>query len=126
MWERWRDVSEQFACAVADLEPGTAMQSYLTKEDGSEVAVAIARADDGEFYAINDVCSHGEVSLSEGEIIGCEVECWAHGARFDLRTGAATELPAMDPVDAYPIRIDGERVLVDVDNPLTSSIKENA
>jgi len=119
-------VSEQFVCNVSDLEPGTLVQSYLTAVDGTEVAVAIARSDDGDFYAINDICSHGEVSLSEGEIIGCEVECWAHGARFDLRTGEATDLPAIDPVDAYPLRIDGERVLVDVDSPLTSGIKENA
>lgn len=119
-------MSEQFACNVADLEPGTATQSFLTAADGSEVAVAVFRSDDGDFYAINDVCSHGEVSLSEGEVIGCEVECWAHGARFDLRTGAATEYPAIDPVDAYPIRIDGERVLVDVDTTLTASTKENA
>ncbi len=119
-------MAEQLACAVADLKPGTALLTYLTAADGSEVPVAVARADDGEFYAINDVCSHGEVSLSEGEIDGCQVECWAHGGRFDLRTGAATDLPAMDPVDAYPLRIDGERVLVDVDNPLSASIKENA
>ena len=119
-------MSEQFVCNVSDLEPGTLVQSYLTAVDGTEVAVAIARSDDGDFYAINDICSHGEVSLSEGEIIGCEVECWAHGARFDLRTGEATDLPAIDPVDAYPLRIDGERVLVDVDSPLTSGIKENA
>ena len=119
-------MSEQLACNVSDLAPGTAMQSFLTAADGSEIAVAVARSDDGEFYAISDICSHGEVSLAEGEIIGCEVECWAHGARFDLRTGEATELPAVDPVDAYPIRIDGERVLVDVDNPLRSGMKENA
>lgn len=119
-------MSEQFACNVADLEPGKLVQAYLTAADGSEVPVAVARLDDGEFYAINDVCSHGEVSLAEGELVGCEVECWAHGARFDLRTGVATELPAIDPVSAYPIRVDGERVLVDVDNPLSSSIKENA
>jgi 3-phenylpropionate/trans-cinnamate dioxygenase ferredoxin subunit len=119
-------VSEQFACNVSDLKPGTLVQSYLTAADGREVPVAVARSEDGDFYAINDVCSHGEVSLSEGEMIGCEVECWAHGARFDVRTGAVTELPAIDPVDAYPLRVDGERVLVDVDNPLSASIKENA
>lgn len=119
-------MSEQFACNVGDLEPGSLVQSYLTAADGSEVPVAIARTEDGDFYAINDICSHGEVSLAEGEMIGCEVECWAHGARFDVRNGAVTELPAIDPVAAYPVRIDGERVLVDVDNPLSSSIKENA
>jgi len=119
-------VSEQFACNAADLEPGTAMQSVLTNANGEQVEVAVVRSDDGDFYAINDVCSHGEVSLAEGEVIGCELECWAHGARFDLRTGEATELPAIDAVEAYPIRIDGERVLVDVDTTLNSSIKENA
>ena len=119
-------MSEQFVCNVSDLEPGTLVQSYLTAVDGTEVAVAIARSDDGDFYAINDICSHGEVSLAEGEIVGCEVECWAHGARFDLRTGEATELPAIDPVEAYSLRIDGERVLVDVDTTLNSSIKESA
>jgi len=119
-------VSEQFACNVGDLEPGNAMLAELTLESGADVPVAMVRSDDGDFYAINDVCSHGEVSLAEGEVNGCEVECWAHGGRFDVRTGTATELPAMDPVAAYPVRIDGERVLVDVDNPLSSSIKENA
>jgi len=119
-------VSEQFAFNVGDLEPGTAKLAELTQENGTDVPVAVVRTGDGDFYAINDVCSHGEVSLSEGEVDGCELECWAHGGRFDLRTGAATELPAMDPVPAYSVRIDGERVLVDVDNPLSSSIKENA
>jgi 3-phenylpropionate/trans-cinnamate dioxygenase ferredoxin subunit len=95
-------VSEQFACAVTDLEPGSTLQVYLTRADGSELPVAVVRADDGEFYAIHDVCSHGEVPLSEGEVDGREIECWAHGARFDLRTGAATELPAIDPVDPIP------------------------
>ena len=117
--------SEQFACAAADLEPGSALQVFLTRSDGVEVPVAVARAEDGEFYAINDVCSHGEVPLSEGEIEGCEVECWAHGARFDLRTGAVTELPAIDPVESYPVTIVDERVLVDVDHPRLPA-KENA
>ena len=119
-------MSEQFALNVGDLEPGTAQLAELTREDGAVVPVAVVRTEDGEVYAISDICSHGEVSLSEGEVIGCEVECWAHGAHFDLRNGAATELPAIDPVPAYPVRIDGERVLVDVDNPLSSSIKEIA
>ncbi len=117
-------MSEQVACLVSDLEPGAALQAELTLADGSDVPVAVVRSDDGDFYAIGDVCTHGEVSLSEGEVNGCEIECWAHGGRFDIRTGAATELPAMDPVTAYPVRVDGERVLVDVDAPMMS--KENA
>jgi len=114
-------VSEQFACMVNDLQPGSAMLAELTEESGKDVPVAVIRSDDGEFYAIGDECSHGEVSLSEGEVKGCFVECWAHGSRFDARSGEPIDFPAITPVPVYPIRIDGERVLVDVDNPTTST-----
>lgn len=115
----------QFACNVSDLQPGSAMLAELTIADGSDVPVAIVRTDDGDFYAIHDLCTHGEVSLSEGEVDGCFIECWAHGSRFDVRTGEPDELPAIIPVKTYPVRIDGDRVLVDVDNPKLSQ-KENA
>jgi len=118
-------MSDQVACLVSDLEPGSALLAELTSSTGADVPVAVVRVDDGAFYAIDDLCTHGEVSLSEGEVIGCEVECWAHGARFDVRTGEATELPAILPVKTYPVRIDGERVLVDVDTPSIFH-KENA
>lgn len=118
-------MTEQMAINASELAPGQATLAELTFADGSDRPVAIVRAEDGDFYAIDDVCTHGEVSLSEGEVEGCEIECWAHGGRFDLRTGAATELPALSPVNSYPVRVDGDRVLVDVDNPLTST-KENA
>lgn len=110
-------MSEQVACAVADLEPGTAMLAELTLASGADVPVAIVRSTEGDFYAIDDLCTHGAVSLSEGEVEGCFVECWAHGSRFDVRTGEPDELPAITPVKTYPVRIDGEQVLVDVDNP---------
>jgi len=113
-------MSEQLACLTTDLEPGSAMLAELTLASGRDIPVAIVRTDDGEFYAIDDLCTHGEVSLSEGEVIGCFVECWAHGSRFDVRTGEPDELPAITPVKTYPVRIDGERVLVDVDAPKTS------
>jgi 3-phenylpropionate/trans-cinnamate dioxygenase ferredoxin subunit len=118
-------MSDQFACLVTDLEPGSARLAELTLANGSEIPIAIIRSDDGDFYAIDDLCTHGEVSLSEGEVQGCYVECWAHGSRFDVRTGQPEELPAIFPVKTYPVRIDGERVLVDVDNPKVS-VKENA
>ncbi|MFW7414974.1 Rieske (2Fe-2S) protein [Demequina sp. SO4-18] len=113
-------MAEQFACAVTDLEPGAALQTELTLADGTDTPVAIARSSDGEYYAIGGMCTHGEVPLGEGDVDGTHVECWAHGSRFDLRTGVPDELPATEPVPTYPVRIDGERVLVDVDNPLTS------
>lgn len=114
-------MSEQEACLVSDMQPGTARLAELTEVSGADVAIAIVRTDDGDFYAIGDLCSHGEVSLSEGEVDGCFVECWAHGSRFDVRTGEPQEFPAITPVATYPVRIDGERVLVDVDNPKLST-----
>lgn len=118
-------MAEQIACAVAEVEPGSAHLAELTLENGAEIPVAIIRTDDGEFYAIDDLCTHGEVSLSEGEVDGCFVECWAHGSRFDVRTGEPDELPAIVPVKTYPVRVDGDNVLVDVDHPQLSQ-KENA
>jgi 3-phenylpropionate/trans-cinnamate dioxygenase ferredoxin subunit len=118
-------MSEQTACQVKDLAPGSALRADLALASGGKHAFAIVRAEDGAFYAIDDTCTHAEVSLSEGDIDGCEIECWAHGSRFDLRTGAPHELPAMTPVRTYPIRVEGDAVLVDVDAP-KSTVKENA
>jgi 3-phenylpropionate/trans-cinnamate dioxygenase ferredoxin subunit len=103
----------QRACAVTDVTDGGAVRVTI---DG--VPVAVVRSD-GEVYAIHDVCSHANVSLAEGEVDGCTVECWLHGSRFDLRTGRPTSLPAIRPIAVYPVRIEGGTVLVDVEAPLT-------
>jgi 3-phenylpropionate/trans-cinnamate dioxygenase ferredoxin subunit len=49
---------------------------------------------------------------------GCEIECWLHGSRFDLRTGKPTSLPATEPVPIYPVKVEGGDVLVDVHTPI--------
>jgi len=73
------------------------------------VDVAVVHADDDNFYAVRDECSHASVALSEGEIDGCTLECWLHGSRFDLRTGEPTGLPATEPVAIFPVEIrDGD------------------
>ena len=69
---------------------------------------------EGEVYAINDICSHANVSLSEGEVEDCQIECWLHGSSFDLRTGKPSGLPATRPVPVYPVKIEGDDVLVSV------------
>jgi 3-phenylpropionate/trans-cinnamate dioxygenase ferredoxin subunit len=102
------------ACAVADVAVGGALHVDV---DGRPVAVVHS---DGEFYALRDVCSHAEVALSEGEIEGQTIECWLHGSRFDLVTGRPTGLPATKPVPVYPVKIDGDDVLVDL-----SPVKES-
>ena len=70
----------------------------------------------GEVFAVSDVCSHADVSLSEGDVEDGTVECWLHGSRFDLRTGQPTGLPATKPVATYPVTVEGDDVLVDVEN----------
>jgi 3-phenylpropionate/trans-cinnamate dioxygenase ferredoxin component len=79
--------------------------------------VAIVRAEDGSLHAIDDTCSHAEVSLAEGEVDDCTIECWLHGSRFDLRTGRPTGLPATRAIAVYPVTVDGDVVLVDVEAP---------
>jgi 3-phenylpropionate/trans-cinnamate dioxygenase ferredoxin subunit len=111
-------VSAQLACTTADLAPAEALRADLRDASGALVEVAVVRDGDGGWHAISDICSHGQVSLSDGEIEGCYVECWLHGSMFDLRTGQPTALPAIRPVPVYPVTIDGEQVLVDVDAPV--------
>jgi 3-phenylpropionate/trans-cinnamate dioxygenase ferredoxin subunit len=91
-------------CTVEDVPKGTTISADV---DGLEIAVV--HAEDDNFYAVHDVCSHAEVPLSEGEVDGCTLECWLHGSRFDLRTGEPTGLPATEPVPIFPVEVrDGE------------------
>lgn len=105
--------SYQRACAIDDLPVGGVL---AVEVDGTDIAVV--RTPD-EVFAIQDECSHAAIALSEGEIDAaeCEIECWLHGSRFDLRTGKPTGLPATEPVPVYPCRVEGDDVLVDVDHP---------
>jgi 3-phenylpropionate/trans-cinnamate dioxygenase ferredoxin subunit len=69
---------------------------------------------EGEYFAIDDLCTHEEASLSEGEIFGFEVTCPLHGAKFDIRSGEVLGPPAYDDVASYPVRVSGNDVEVDV------------
>ena len=83
--------------------------------------IAVVRAEDGSIHVIDDTCSHAEVSLAEGEVEDCTIECWLHGSRFDLRTGRPIALPATRPIAVYPVTVEGDTVLADLSAPLTSS-----
>ncbi|MGO1165661.1 MAG: Rieske 2Fe-2S domain-containing protein [Janibacter sp.] len=74
--------------------------------------VSIIRVEDGSVHCIDDECTHGKVSLSEGEVEGCEVECWLHGSRFNLVSGKPTGLPATVPVVVHDVRVSDGEVLV--------------
>jgi 3-phenylpropionate/trans-cinnamate dioxygenase ferredoxin component len=76
--------------------------------------ICLAHAEDGNFYAIGDVCTHEEFLLSGGELFGLDVECPQHGSRFNLVTGKVTGLPAVIPAKTYPVTVDGADVFVEV------------
>ena len=67
---------------------------------------------DGTFYAIDDVCTHDGGPLDQGLLEGDEIECPRHGARFNVRTGEVTMMPAVVPVATYPVVIEDGEVLV--------------
>ncbi|MFJ9950606.1 bifunctional 3-phenylpropionate/cinnamic acid dioxygenase ferredoxin subunit [Kitasatospora sp. NPDC091207] len=96
------------ACALSELQ-----EDVPRRVDLNGVPVSVVRTDEGVF-AINDTCSHANVSLAEGEVEDCMIECWLHGSSFDLRTGKPSGLPATKPVAVYPVKIEGDDVLVSV------------
>ncbi|HYH35864.1 MAG TPA: non-heme iron oxygenase ferredoxin subunit [Nocardioides sp.] len=104
------------ACALADVPADEALAVTIGGHD-----VAVAREGEGdraEVFAIQDLCSHAAVALSEGEVADCTVECWLHGSRFDLRTGKPTGLPATEPVATFPVEVRDGDVYVDTQTTL--------
>ena len=94
------------ACALSELEEDTPKRVEI---DSTPVSVVKT---EGEVFAIHDICSHANVSLAEGEVDDCHIECWLHGSSFDLRTGKPDCLPATQPIPVYPVKIEGDDVLV--------------
>ena len=69
---------------------------------------------DGEIFAIEDVCTHDGGALDQGELMGERIMCPRHGAFFDVRTGDALTLPAIEPVQTFKVRVEGEDIFVDL------------
>jgi 3-phenylpropionate/trans-cinnamate dioxygenase ferredoxin component len=111
-------VSFEKAATLDEFREGEAIGATVGDQD-----VAIARHGD-EFFAVEDVCSHAAVALSEGDVEGCTIECWLHGSRFDLRTGKPTGLPATEPVATFPVEVRGTDVYVDVSTTLNGVVPQ--
>ncbi len=92
---------------ITDIPPG---HKQTVEVGGVEVVLVNL---DGKFYAIEDVCTHDGGPLGEGKLEGCALICPRHGARFDVRTGAALKMPAVDPAPTYSVKIEGENVLIE-------------
>jgi 3-phenylpropionate/trans-cinnamate dioxygenase ferredoxin subunit len=83
----------------------------------NRIEIAVANLGGGTFLAVDDICSHAEASLSEGEVdVDMEtIECPRHGSTFDLRTGQPKTLPATVPIPTFPVKVDGERILIELE-----------
>lgn len=115
-------MSEEFATA-----DGMVMTHYTKVARADEIAPGekrIVEVDyvevvlvnlEGSFYAVENVCTHDGGPLGDGRLIGGELVCPRHGARFDVRTGAATRLPAIEPVATYEARVENGDVLIGTD-----------
>jgi 3-phenylpropionate/trans-cinnamate dioxygenase ferredoxin subunit len=98
---------------VADLLLSELQQGKPVKVEKNGKTICVARVGD-EVFAVDDTCSHSEASLSEGDITDFKIECWLHGAEFDLRTGDALTPPAIAPLHTYGVHVDGDSVTVEI------------
>jgi 3-phenylpropionate/trans-cinnamate dioxygenase ferredoxin component len=96
-------------CAEGDIPDGTVGYAEV---DGVRLAVC---RQDGQFYAIDDICTHDGGTLDQGTLQGFNIECPRHGAKFDIRSGRVTALPAIVPIGTYEVKVEGGDVLVDVE-----------
>ena len=69
----------------------------------------------GQVCAFEDVCTHDDGPLAEGKLDGEEIICPRHGARFNMRTGQATKMPATEDIEIYPVRVSGDEIEIDLD-----------
>ena len=87
------------------------VESKPIKFDLNGTPVCVTRIGD-EVFAIADTCSHSEASLSEGDVTGFKIECWLHGAEFDLRTGEVATPPASIPVETFEVNRTGDVITI--------------
>ena len=95
-------------CNTADVAPGTALK---VETEGLVLAVFNL---EGAFYVMDDACTHGPGSLSEGYIDGDVIECNFHQGQFDIRTGEVVAPPCMIPMKTYKTSVEGDKVVIEV------------
>ena len=98
---------------MADLLLSELVQGKPVKVEKDGKTICVARVGD-EVFAVDDTCSHSDASLSEGDVADFKIECWLHGAEFDLRTGEALTPPAVAPLKTYEVHVDGDSVTVEI------------
>jgi nitrite reductase/ring-hydroxylating ferredoxin subunit len=96
-------------CAVDQV----AEDEILKVEPADHAAIAVYKID-GTFFATDDLCTHGDASLSEGAIDDGQIICPYHGGTFDIRSGEPTGIPCLIPLRTYPVSIENGRVYADL------------
>lgn len=104
---------------AAEIQPG--MREVFEIDHNLWVAVFNVG---GKFHAIEDVCTHDDGPLAEGELEGHVIECPRHGAQFDVRTGKVLRLPAVTPVPTFDVRVEDGEIYVSLEET-TSETPEN-
>ena len=102
MADRWVD-----ACAAEDIEP-----EDVIRYDLGERTYAIYRTEDDRYFATAGLCTHEQVHLADGLVMGSIIECPKHNGRFDFRTGAAKGAPVCVDLATYPVKVEGGRVFL--------------
>jgi len=97
-------------CSVNDLSDGGVMV-----HDIGEMDIALFRVGD-LFFAMNDLCTHGSGSLSEGYLDGYVIQCDVHDGSFDIRTGEVVSPPCVEPARTYPVTIKNNKVFVEIND----------
>ena len=96
---------------VAEVDEVSAGSVKGVEADGIRIALCNV---DGDFYAIKDQCSHQDYPLSDGDLDGERLECIYHGAKFDVCSGRAVQLPAVRPVETFDVQARDDGVFVRV------------
>jgi 3-phenylpropionate/trans-cinnamate dioxygenase ferredoxin subunit len=98
---------------TADIPEGEARRFVVDR-----IEIAVVNMGDGRFFAVDDICSHAESSLSEGEVdVDDEtIECPRHGSVFDVTTGRPKSLPATVPVATFPVKVEGDSILIELED----------
>jgi|UniRef100_UPI00404B7530 3-phenylpropionate/trans-cinnamate dioxygenase ferredoxin subunit len=97
---------------MSDLTLSSLSEGQPVKVEKNGRTICVTRIGN-EVFAVDDTCSHSDASLSEGEVLDFKIECWLHGAEFDLRTGEAVTPPAVAPIKVYPVSVDGDSVTIE-------------
>jgi len=95
-------------CNLNDLEENKAFEVEV---DGKSILVTKMN---GEFYAIENNCTHENLTMTHGQIHNGEIQCPRHGARFDIKTGKATQLPGVMELKTFKVKVENENVMAAV------------